>query len=263
MLRKLFESAMTQSACYENLRHLCKDVGNRLSGSANAAKAVEWATATMQSMSLDRVEKQPCLVTHWERGAAEKAYFRGKGGKFTVPILALGSSIGTAKKGLMAEIVEVKGLDEVKAMPDGALKGKIAFYNRPMNPKELDTFDAYGGCVDQRGGGAIEAAKKGAVGTIVRSMNLRADDFPHTGNMRYGDSTVTKIPACAISTNGADLLHAQLQIDPHLQFYFQMNCQTFPDAPSHNVIGELKGSQFPDEIITVGGHLDSWDRFDP
>lgn len=259
MLRKLFDATMTQSACYENLRHLCKDVGHRLSGSANAAKAVEWAHATMQTMALDRVEKQPCMVTHWERGAAEVAYFKGKGGKFTVPILALGSSIGTPKKGILAEVVEVQGLDQVKALPDGALKGKIAFYNRPMNPKELDTFDAYGGCVDQRGGGAIEAAKKGAIGVVVRSMNLRTDDFPHTGNMRYGDSTVAKIPACAISTNGADLLHRQLVADPHLLFFFKMNCQTFPDAPSHNVIGELRGTQFPDEIITVGGHLDSWD----
>lgn len=259
MLRKLFDAAMTQAKCYENLRHLCKDVGHRLSGSANAAKAVEWAAATMQTMSLDRVEKQPCMVTHWERGAPEVAYFKSKNGKVTVPILALGSSIGTPKQGLTAEIVEVQGLDQVKALPDGALKGKIAFYNRPMNPKELDTFDAYGGCVDQRGAGAIEAAKKGAIGVVVRSMNLRADDFPHTGNMRYGDSTVTKIPACAISTNGADLLHAQLQADPHLKFYFKMNCQSFPDAPSHNVIGEIKGSTFPNEIITIGGHLDSWD----
>jgi carboxypeptidase Q len=259
MLRKLFDAAMTQSACYENLRHLCKDVGHRLSGSANAAKAVEWANATMQSMALDRVEKQPCMVTHWVRGAAEVAYFKGKNGKFNVPILALGSSIATPKKGIVAQIVEVQGLDEVKAMPDGALKGKIAFYNRPMNPKELDTFDAYGGCVDQRGVGAIEASKKGAIGVVVRSMNLRADDYPHTGNMRVGDSTVTKIPACAISTNGADLLHRQLQADPQLTFYYKMSCQTFPDAPSFNVIGELKGSQFPDEIITVGGHLDSWD----
>ncbi len=259
MLRKLFDAAMTQAKCYDNLRHLCKDVGHRLSGSANAAKAVEWANATMQTMGLNRVEKQPCMVTHWERGAAEVAYFKGTKGKVSVPILALGGSIATPKKGLVAQIVEVQSLDEVRAMPDGALQGKIAFYNRPMNPKELDTFDAYGGCVDQRGTGAMEAAKKGALGVVVRSMNLRADDFPHTGNMRYGDSTVTKIPACAISTNGADLLHASLQADPHLTFYYKMNCQTFPDAPSYNVIGELKGSTYPDEIITVGGHLDSWD----
>jgi carboxypeptidase Q len=259
MLRKLFDAAMTQSKCYENLRHLCKDVGHRLSGSPSAAKAVDWAYATMQSMPLDRIEKQPCMVTHWERGATEKAYFKSSQGKYVVPILALGGSIATGSKGILAEVVEVQGLDEVKAMPEGALKGKIAFYNRPMNPKDLDTFDAYGGCVDQRGSGAIEAAKKGAVAVVVRSMNLRADDFPHTGGMRYGDSTITKIPACAISTNGANLLSAQLKADPKLKFYLRQNCASFPDAPSHNVIGELKGSTYPDEIIVVGGHLDSWD----
>lgn len=259
MLRKLFDAAMTQSAAYENLRHLCKDVGHRLSASPNAAKAVEWANGTMQGMQLDRVEKQPCMVTHWERGAAEVAWFKGGNGKFKVHVLALGGSVATPKKGVYAEVVEVLSLDAVRALPDGALNGKIAFYNRPMNPKELDTFDAYGGCVDQRGVGAVEAAKKGAIAVVVRSMTLSQDDFPHTGSMRYGDSTVARIPACAISTNGANLLHAQLQADPKLKFFLQMDCKSFPDAPSHNVIGELRGSERPEEIITVGGHLDSWD----
>lgn len=257
-IRKLFDTELTQGTCYENLRHLCKDVGHRLSGSPNAAKAVEWAFATMSTMQLDRVERQPVMVPHWVRGAAEKASYKGKMGKFTPPVLALGSSVGTGKGAISAKVVEVQGLDEVKAMPDGALKGKICFYNRPMNAKELDTFDAYGGCVDQRGGGAVEAAKKGAVAVLVRSMTLQHDDHPHTGNMRYQDS-IPKIPACAISTNGADQLHKHLQQDPELVFSLSMHCETLPDAPSHNVIGEIKGSQFPDEIIVVGGHLDSWD----
>lgn len=257
-IRRMFESALTEGTCYENLRHLCKDVGHRLSGSENAAKAVDWAYATMQTLKADRVEKQPVMVPHWVRGKAEKASYSGKMGKVKAPILALGSSIGTGKKGIQAPIVEVFSLDEVRAMPDGALNGKIVFYNRPMNAKELDTFDAYGGCVDQRGNGAIEASKKGALAVVVRSMNLRADDFPHTGNMRYADD-VTKIPACAISTNAADLLHQHLQQDPNLKFSLQMNCETLPDALSFNVIAEVKGSEFPDEIIVVGGHLDSWD----
>jgi carboxypeptidase Q len=146
----------------------------------------------------------------------------------------------------------------VKALPENALQGKICFYNRPMNAKELDTFHAYGSCVDQRGGGAVEAAKKGAVAVVVRSMTLQLDDHPHTGNMRY-ENGVNKIPACAISTNGAELLHKHLQEDPNLQFSLNLGCRTYPDAPSFNVIGEIKGSEFPDEIIVVGGHLDSWD----
>lgn len=258
MLRKLFDAALTQGSCYENLRHLCKDVGHRLSGSENAAKAVEWAHATMNAMHLDRVEKQPVMVPHWERGKADKAWYKCKAGKFTPPILALGSSVGTGKKPLAAQMVEVKSLEEVREMPDGTLTGKIVFYNRPMNARELDTFDAYGGCVDQRGMGAVEAAKKGAIAVVVRSMTLQLDDHPHTGNMKYEEG-VTKIPACAISTNGAELLHQHLQQDPHLLFSLAMGCQTFPDAPSHNVIGELRGTEHPDEIIVVGGHLDSWD----
>lgn len=258
MIRKLFDTELTQGTSYENLRHLCKDVGHRLSGSPRAAKAVEWAYTAMGAMQLDRVEKQPVMVPHWVRGDAEKASYKGKMGKVTPPVLALGSSIGTGKKPISAQVVEVKGLDEVKNMPDGALKGKIVFYNRPMNPKDLNTFEAYGGCVDQRGGGAVEASKKGAIAVVVRSMTLQHDDHPHTGNMRY-DEGVTKIPACAISTNGADLLHKHLQQDPNLVFSLNMQCEMQPDAPSHNVIGEIKGSQFPDEIIVVGGHLDSWD----
>jgi hypothetical protein len=258
MIRSLFDAALTQSECYENLRHLCKDVGHRLSGSENAAKAVEWANSTMGKLNVDRVEKQPVMVPHWVRGKAEKASYTCKAGKFSPPVLALGSSVGTGKKPIKANVVEVFSLDEVRNMPADALKGKIVFYNRPMNAKELDTFDAYGGCVDQRGNGAIEAAKKGALAVVVRSMNLRADDFPHTGNMRYADDA-TKIPACAISTNGADQLHKHLQQDPNLEFSLQMNCEMLPDAPSFNVIAEIKGSEFPDEIIVVGGHLDSWD----
>ncbi len=258
MIRTFFDAELTQGTCYENLRHLCKDVGHRLSGSPRAAKAVEWAYATFQTMGLDRVEKQPVMVPHWVRGEADKAFYKGKMGKVTPPILALGSSVGTEKKGITANVVEVLSLDEVRNMPEGALKGKICFYNRPMNAKELDTFDAYGGCVDQRGSGAKEAAKKGALAVVVRSMTLQHDGHPHTGNMGYEEG-VTKIPAAAISTNGADALHKHLQQDPNLVFTLNMQCQSLPDVQSHNVIGEIKGSMFPDEIITVGGHLDSWD----
>ncbi|MBP6641144.1 MAG: peptidase M28 family protein, partial [Bacteroidia bacterium] len=221
MIRKFFDAELTQGTCYENLRHLCKDVGHRLSGSPRAAKAVEWAYATFQTMGLDRVEKQPVMVPHWVRGEADKAFYKGKMGKVTPPILALGSSVGTGKKGITANVVEVLSLDEVRNMPEGALKGKICFYNRPMNAKELDTFDAYGGCVDQRGSGAKEAAKKGALAVVVRSMTLQHDDHPHTGNMGYEEG-VTKIPAAAISTNGADALHKHLQQDPNLVFTLNM-----------------------------------------
>jgi len=143
------------------------------------------------------------------------------------------------------------------------IQGKIVFYNRPMEPTLINTFSAYGGCVDQRYSGAEAAAKFGAVGVIVRSMNLRLDDFPHTGAMSYGDLPLDqRIPAAAISTKGADLLSATLSLNKQTQFYFKQNSRNFPDVKSYNVIGEIKGSLYPDEIMVVGGHLDSWDLGD-
>ena len=137
------------------------------------------------------------------------------------------------------------------------IKGKIVFFNRPMDPNKVNTFAAYGGAVDQRGAGASQAAQYGAVGVIVRSMNLRSDDFPHTGSMRYSGGNM--IPAAAISTNGADALSQAIKANTQIKFYFKQNCKTFEDAPSFNVIGEIKGSESLEEIIVVGGHLDSWD----
>lgn len=258
IVRRLFDAALTEGSAYANLRSLCKDVGHRLSGSPSAAKAVEWAYQRFSAMQLDRVEKQPCLVTHWERGKPESAWIKSRSGKLKVPVLALGTSVATPKGGIDAQVIEVFSLDEVKALDPARVKGKIVFYNRPMNPTDINTFTAYGGCVDQRGYGAVEAAKKGALAVVVRSMNLRLDDYPHTGNMRYEDG-VEKIPACAISTNGAEALHQRLREDPNLVFHLEMDCKTFPDAPSHNVMGEIKGSTFPDQVIVIGGHLDSWD----
>lgn len=258
LIRKLFDQALTQSNCYEDLRYLCKEIGPRLSGSEQAAEAVEYVHMRMGQMGLDRVEKQACMVPHWVRGASERASIRSKEGRYSVPVCALGGSIGTGRKGIYAPVIEVLSLEEVAQMDRKDVEGKIVFFNRPMEPKHLDTFHAYSGCVDQRGHGASEASKMGALAVVVRSMNLRADDFPHTGNQRY-DEGIKPIPTCAISTNGADLLHAELQKDPDLQFYLQMNCKTLPEVESHNVIGEWKGSEFPDEIIVLGGHLDSWD----
>ncbi|HEX8575740.1 MAG TPA: M28 family peptidase, partial [Flavobacterium sp.] len=131
------------------------------------------------------------------------------------------------------------------------------------DPEHIETFKAYGGCVDQRSSGAREAGKLGAVGVIVRSMNLRLDDFPHTGSTNYGDIPASeKIPAAAISTNGAEVLSAALQKNPKLSFYFRQSCKVYDDVLSYNVIGEIKGTTYPEKIIVVGGHLDSWDLGD-
>ena len=258
-IRTIYDLALTQSEAYENLRVLCKDIGHRLSGSKGADSAVVWGQRVLGKLELDTIFLQEITVPHWERGKKEKAYFYNEKGKNMLDVCALGGSISTGmNQFIKGDVLEVKSLDEVNNLPDSLVKGKIIFYNRPMNPKKISTFSAYGSCVDQRYSGAIEAAKKGAIAVIVRSMNVRQDDFPHTGSMAYEEG-VDSIPAFAISTNGADYLSENVTKYDNLELNLKSFCKSYPDKISHNVIGEIKGSEFPDEYITVGGHLDSWD----
>ena len=258
-IRTIYDLALTQSEAYENLRILCKDIGHRLSGSEGADSAVVWGQRVLGKLELDTIYLQEITVPHWERGRKEKAYFYNEKGKNMLDVCALGGSISTGmNQFIKGDVLEVKSLDEVNNLPDSLVKGKIIFYNRPMDPKKISTFSAYGSCVDQRYSGAIEAAKKGAIAVIVRSMNVRQDDFPHTGSMAYEDG-VDSIPAFAISTNGADYLSENVTKYDNLELNLKSFCKSYPDKISHNVIGEIKGSEFPDEYITVGGHLDSWD----
>ncbi|GAB3315897.1 M28 family peptidase [Larkinella ripae] len=257
-IRKIYNEILTNSPSYEWLRHLTQQIGPRLSGSAGAQKAVDWSKQLMEKQGFDRVFLQEVMVPHWVRGAKEVAYIQNGRQKTTVPIAALGGSIATPSKGIAAQVIEVKNFQELREMGAEKVKGKIVFYNRPMDPTKLNTFEAYAGAVDQRGNGAPEAAKLGAVGAIVRSMTTAMDDNPHTGSMRYATG-VPLIPMAAISTNGAERLSQALKENPGLTFYFKQNCESLPDVKSYNVIGELKGSEKPDEIIVVGGHLDSWD----
>jgi carboxypeptidase Q len=257
-IRKIYNEALSNGKSYEWLRHLTKQIGPRLSGSAGAQKAVDWTKLVMEQQGFDRVFLQDVMVPHWVRGAKEEAFIHIGKQKMTVPIAALGGSVATPPRGIEAQVIEVKSFPELRALGPEKVKGKIVFYNRPMDPTKINTFEAYGGAVDQRANGATEAAKLGAVGAIVRSMTNVHDDNPHVGGMRYGTG-VALIPTAAISTNGADLLSKSLKENPSLTFYFKQNCETLPDAKSYNVVGEIKGSEKPDEIIVVGGHLDSWD----
>lgn len=258
-IRTIYDLALTQSEAYENLRVLCKDIGHRLSGSEGADSAVVWGQRVLGKLELDTIYLQEITVPHWERGRKEKAYFYNEKGKNMLDVCALGGSVSTGmNQFIKGDVLEVKSLDEVNNLPDSLVKGKIIFYNRPMDPKKISTFSAYGSCVDQRYSGAIEAAKKGAIAVVVRSMNVRQDDFPHTGSMAYKEE-VDSIPAFAISTNGADYLSENVTKYDNLELNLKSFCKSYPDKISHNVIGEIKGSEFPDEYITVGGHLDSWD----
>lgn len=264
MIKKIYDLALTEGKSYDWLGYLSNQIGGRLSGSVQAEQAVEYTRREMEKLGLDRVWIQPVMVPKWVRGTPEFAYIESEPGNTNnVPICALGGSVATPIGGLKARVVEVKSFEDLAQLGRDKIAGKIVFFNRPMDPTHIHTFQAYGGAVDQRHGGAAEAARYGAVGVIVRSMNLRLDDYPHTGSMSYGDLPESlHIPAAAISTNAAELLSATLKLNPDIQFYFKQNCRQLEDVLSYNVIGEIKGSEFPDEYIVVGGHLDSWDLGD-
>lgn len=258
-IKQFFNSALTQGKSYEWLRDLTQNIGGRLSGSPEAQKAVEWGEKVMKEVGLDSVWLQPVMVPHWVRGEKEEAYYTVNGTKKEVPICALGFSVATPKNGIRAEVIEVKSLEEAEQLGD-QMKGKIVFFNRPFDNTLINTFRAYGGCVDQRVGGAAVCGKYGAVGVIVRSMTNSIDDEPHTGTMSYKDLPKEQyIPTAAISSRAAEHLSEDLKSNPKLNFYFKQHCKTLPDAPSFNVVGQIKGSESPEKIIVVGGHLDSWD----
>ncbi|GAB3931351.1 M20/M25/M40 family metallo-hydrolase [Mucilaginibacter myungsuensis] len=260
MLRKIFDEALVNGQVYENLRYLCKKIGPRLSGSANAQKSVEWGKKLMEGYGFDKVFLQEVMVPHWERGAKEQGYIIDGNKKIPVPICALGMAVATPAAGITASVIEVKSLAEVEQLGESVIKGKIVFYNRPFDNRFIETSGAYGGAGDQRRSGPSVAAKYGAVGVIVRSLTAANDDYPHTGTTQYSDDA-PKIPAAAISTKAADKLSAMLKLRkfPQAKFFFKQSCRMLPDAKSYNVVGEITGTENPNKFITVGGHLDSWD----
>ncbi|SHI48222.1 Peptidase family M28 [Arenibacter nanhaiticus] len=263
-IKALYHQALTEGSAYGWLQHLSTKIGGRLSGSIQAQQAVDYTKSLLDNMGLDKVWLQPVKVPKWVRGTPEFAYIESAPGiTNNVAIRALGGSVATPFGGLKAEVIEVQSIEALKGLGRERIEGKIVFFNRAMDPGLIDTFQAYSGCADQRYSGAAEAGKYGAVGVIVRSLNLRLDDFPHTGAMSYGNTPVAeRIPAAAISTNGAELLSTTLKLNPSIKLYFKQNCKNLPDVDSYNVIGEIKGSTHPEEIIVVGGHLDSWDLGD-
>jgi len=257
---QIFKTALADGQAYQMLRVLTQEIGNRLSGSIQAAAAVEWGRQAFEAAGVDRVILQPVMVPHWVRGDVEEAAIINSKIMGTVPltVCALGGSVATPPEGIVAEVIEVQNFDEVKALKKKAV-GKIIFYNRPMDPTKINTFAAYSGAVDQRSRGAIEAAKVGAVAVLVRSMTTSLHDIPHTGSMHY-DKNVKKIPAAAISTPDANLLSSLLKKENGVRVRLRLDSKTLPDAPSFNVIGEIRGSEIPGEVIVLGAHLDSWDK---
>ncbi|MEQ8908695.1 MAG: M20/M25/M40 family metallo-hydrolase [Vicingaceae bacterium] len=252
-LRKIFDIALTEGHAYENLRSLCKEVGARLSGSPAADSAVIWAQELLESYEFDSVWLMPVTVPHWVRGDIELAGYDGR----EMSIKTLGGSVSSEGR-ISAEVIEVQNFEELEALGEAEVKGKLVFFNRPMDKKLISTGEAYGGCVNQRWAGASEAAQFGAVGVFVRSMSHHKDQHAHTGSMGYKEG-VKRIPSVALSIEDAEALSQALKENPKLKAYLEVNPKSYPDKQSFNVIAEIKGTQEPDKIITFGGHLDSWD----
>jgi len=259
-IKKISDEILTNGKAYDNLRYLTKQIGGRLSGSSQMVKSEKWGVGVMKESGADKAWLQECMVPHWVRGGIDKATcYYGGDPKFvkSLDVLALGNSEGTKNKELRARVVLVNSFEELEKKKD-SLKGKIVFYNYKFNPTYVQTFRSYGEASTYRGSGPGRAAKYGAVAVIVRSMSHSVDNNPHTGATRY-DSAYAKIPALAVGLRDADWLSKKIEENRIISLTIKTNAHFLPDTIGHNVIGELTGSEYPNEIITIGGHLDSWD----
>lgn len=269
-IKKISDEILSNSKAYENLRYLTKQIGGRLAGSPQMVKAEQWGLKVMQESGADKAWMQECMVPHWVRGGKDEAkagYIPArpekKGGPYpaytskSLDVIALGNSVGTGKKGITYEVLLVNSFEELEKRKDEAM-GKIVFFNYKFNDTYINTFLAYRDAGQYRGQGPSRAAKYGAKAVIVRSMSHAVDNNPHTGATRY-DSAYAKIPAVAIGLRDADWLSA-ICTKEKVSVTLKTNGHFLPDTIGHNIIGELKGTEFPDEVITIGGHLDSWDN---
>ncbi len=256
-IRSIYDEVLANAEAHENLRVLCKSIGHRLSGSPQLDAAIEWGHTLLAAYGADSVYRQSVMVPHWIRGNREIGRVYLDGSDEPLSITALGGSVGTEGE-LRAPLVEVRYLEDLDSIGRNAIEDRIVLFNRPMDPLLINTGAAYGGAFDQRSDGASRAAMYGAKGVLVRSLTHALDTFPHTGAMRYRDS-IPRIPAAGISTVHASMLHNALKEHPELEVGMELSCEAFPDREQANVIAEIRGSEFPDEYIVIGGHLDSWD----
>lgn len=242
---------------YKLLERLTTEVGPRLTGSPQAAAAVALTRSMMDELGFE-TWLEPIMVQHWVRGTESAAIVRPAGTQApALAVTALGFSVPTPAGGITAPVAEVRSFEELRALGP-AVRGRIVFFNVPMDPTPMDTFQGYGGAVRYRSEGASEAARQGAAAVLVRSVTLRTDDHPHAGMVAY-DPKLPKIPAAAVSTLGADALSALLKKAGSVEIRLELGCRELEPAPSANVVGQIRGTEKPDEVVLVGGHLDSWD----
>ena len=259
VITTFYGDALEFKESYELLRGLSKDVGQRLSGSEGAKKAVLWSKEVMENYGFDTVYLQEVMVPHWERGELEEAYFYNGKNKINLSILGAGGTVSTPKEGITAEVVEVSSLDEVDELGRENIEGKIIFYNKAFNQRYINQGASYGQTGFQRRSGAVKAAEHGALASVFRSLSSSTyEDYPHTGGMSYREG-LDSIPHGGLGVLSSEKLSQAIKENPRLTLTIKLSGKWFPDALSHNVVGELRGSKSPEKIITVGGHLDSWD----
>lgn len=254
----LISSGLSSGNGYKILKEFLKAAPSRQSGSAGAQRAVEWAKAEMERLGLSNVRLEPAMVTHWERGSINRLNIVTPSvGDAKLDIIATGDSIGTPPNGITAEVVEIHSKEEIEKLGD-KLKGKIVFLNSPMDRGMFNTLDAYGDAAWQRSRAPSLVAKFGAMASISRSLTILNNDIPYSGMLHYADG-IDQIPAAAISTKDADRLSTLIKKGP-VKLNLKLNCRVFPKIESYNVIGDIVGTKYPDQIVLMGGHLDAWDN---
>ena len=257
-IKKMADEIMTNGKAYDLLCQLTKQIGGRLAGSPQQQNAAIWGKRNMEAFAADKVYMQPCKTPNWQRGGKDFASIvnvHGKAVNIPLAALALGNSLGS--KGLLeAELLAVADFDELEKRKE-EVNGKIVYYHSMFDPTIIPTFAAYGKTGVYRATGASRAAKYGAIGVMLHSLSTAPDNAPHTGGMMY-DENYPKIPAVALGPNDAKELYAKAKKGT-VRVQMQTYGYFLPDADENNVVAEIKGSVFPNEIITIGGHLDSWD----
>ncbi|HEU4565730.1 MAG TPA: M28 family metallopeptidase [Gemmatimonadaceae bacterium] len=244
---RLIEAALADSAAWNRIARLTETFGPRFSGTPELERAIDWVMAEMRRDGLENVRGEPAMVPRWVRGRESVELVSPR--RAELPMLGLGGSIATPKDGVTAEVLVVSSFDDLRANAARA-KGKIVLYDVPVT--------SYGETVRYRSAGAVEAAKVGAVASLIRSVGPYSMRNPHTGSMRY-DSTVARIPAAAITVEDAAMLHRMQERGEKVVVRLAMEAQTLPDVPSRNVMGEIRGRERPEEVVVMGGHIDSWD----
>ncbi len=254
VLRKIFVNAITNHEAYNNLGYLCSNTPGRLMGSGNSIKALKYLKNYLEGLNCDTVYLQEYKADAWKHNSS-KAKLLSAGTSFELSITALGPSGSTPEGGITAEVIEVNGIQDLKQMKREDVEGKIVFFNRPVNPTFINTFPMYGNAVGQRARGPQAAAEMGAVAALVRSVTTLNDDNPHTGNTHLGEK---KIPAAGIGVISADRLSNSLKKDKNLKVELNIDTEELNGITTYNLIAEIRGNEKPDEVILLGGHIDSW-----